>query len=62
MESILREFQTRSFISTIYSTNEHNYIVNFIKIRSKNLVNKANLCMHFIKNQLDYAYKCTIYS
>jgi len=24
-ESILREFQTGSFISTVYSTNEHNY-------------------------------------
>jgi len=43
-------------------------IVDFIKIRSKNLVNKANLklilCMLIFspKIRLDYAYKYILYS
>jgi len=49
MENILREFQTGSFISAVYSMKKHNLsIVDFIKIIRKNLVNKANLSLAFM--------------
>jgi len=52
------------YLSVLYIQQMNIIMVDFIKIRSKNLVNKANLCMHYFssKIRLDYAYKYILYS